>query len=110
MYTITPAEVREQQQRLGSVALLDVRGAAEFAAIHADGAENIPLHELTPDRVAHLSRHDPVYVICKSGARSQMGIRVLHGLGFTQLYNVAGGTDGWEAAGLPVRSAHAIYR
>jgi rhodanese-related sulfurtransferase len=39
-----------------------------------------------------------------------MGIRVLHGLGFTQLYNVAGGTDGWEAAGLPVRSAHAIYR
>lgn len=109
MHTITPAEVRERQ-RAGKLALIDVRGPAEFAAIHAEGAENIPLDELTPDRVAHLQKHEPVYVICKSGARSQMGIRVLHGMGFTRLYNVAGGTDGWAAAGLPVRSVHAVYR
>jgi rhodanese-related sulfurtransferase len=109
MHAITPSEVRHKQQA-GHITLIDVRGPDEYATLHAEGAQNIPLDRLRADTVAHLDRHQPVYVICKSGARSQLGIRVLHGLGFHQLYNVTGGTVAWAASGLPTRSVHALAR
>lgn len=108
MVNVTPGQLREQQP--GSLRLIDVRAPHEFAVIHAQGAENIPLNEINPARVAHLDRHHPLYVICKSGARSQVAVHLLHAMGFRVLFNVAGGTDAWAAAGLPVERAPALAR
>ncbi len=109
MYSITPAQLWEKRQS-APLNLIDVRGPAEYATIHAEGAENIPLDRMDPAAVAHLDAHKPVYLICKSGARSQMAIHRLHQLGFRQLYNVVGGTEAWAAAGLPVARPHAVVR
>lgn len=109
MYSITPAQLWEKAQS-GPVSLIDVRGPGEYAAIHAEGAENIPLDRIDAAAVAHLDAHQPAYLICKSGARSQLAVHRLHQLGFHQLYNVIGGTEAWAAAGLPIARSHALVR
>ncbi len=110
MMSVTPAELH-QAVRKGDVMLLDVRGPAEFQSLHAAGARNLPLADIAaPGRLAGLRREGPTYVICKSGARSQMAIRALENMGFSGLYNVIGGTDAWAAAGLPVDGALAPRR
>jgi rhodanese-related sulfurtransferase len=109
MYTITPAQLWAKKQS-APIALIDVRGPAEYAVLHAEGAQNIPLDRIDAAAVAHLDAHRPLYVICKSGARSQIAIHRLYQLGFRQLYNVVGGTEAWAAGGLPTGRVHAVMR
>ena len=44
----------------------------------------------------------PLYVICKSGARAEKACAAFMAAGFNNVVNVEGGTDAWSAAGLPV--------
>ena len=74
--------------------IVDVRMPDEYAAVHVPGAVLIPLPEV-PDRDV------PVYVICRSGARSQRASEYLRPLGI-DAHNVSGGTLAWIDAGLAV--------
>jgi rhodanese-related sulfurtransferase len=108
--SVSPLDVHHLQ-RNSRVTLIDVRGREEFDAVHASGAVNVPLNELMmPGRLAVLAPEGPTYVICKSGARSQMAIRALGNLGFSGLHNVVGGTDAWAAAGLPIAGTVGLTR
>ena len=80
--------------------LIDVRRASEFRNGRAAGAVNLPLHELM-DLAADLDPVRPSALICGSGYRSSIGASILERLGFEKLFNVAGGTTAWIAAGLP---------
>lgn len=80
--------------------LLDVRERDEWAAGHAPAATHIPLGELGA-RVAEVPADVPVYVICRSGARSARATQALNGAGW-QAVNVAGGMQDWAAAGKPM--------
>lgn len=64
--------------RDGSVTLLDVRTAQEFATGNIDGFVNIPVDELR-ERAGELDKDKPVYVICQSGLRSYIAARILAG-------------------------------
>lgn len=75
--------------RDGSVTLLDVRTAQEFATGNIDGFVNIPVDELR-ERAGELDKDKPVYVICQSGLISYIAARILAGRGF-EVYNFAGG-------------------
>lgn len=79
--------------------LIDVRETDEFAEVRADGAVNIPMSEFT-SRVGELDQDRDIYVICKLGGRSAQVGEYLEQRGIDAI-NVAGGTDGWVAAGLP---------
>ena len=81
--------------RDGSVTLLDVRTAGEFARGHIDGFVNIPVDELR-ERLGELDRGKPVYVICQSGLRSYIACRILAGNGF-DCYNFSGGFRFYDA-------------
>lgn len=83
------------------VQLIDVRTAAEYEGGHAPRAENHPLDELEAS-LARLDREKPVYLICETGRRSQLGAEILRKNGFTDLYNIKGGISGWTAAGFPL--------
>ena len=85
----------ETLPRDGSVTLLDVRTAQEFAVGHLDGFVNLPVDELR-ERLEELDRSKPVYVICQSGLRSYIACRILNGHGFT-CYNFAGGFRFYDA-------------
>lgn len=75
--------------RDGSVTLLDVRTAQEFATGNINGFVNISVDELR-ERAGELDKDKPVYVICQSGLRSYIAARILAGRGF-EVYNFAGG-------------------
>ena len=85
----------ETLPRDGSVTLLDVRTAEEFAGDHLDGFANIPLDELR-EHLKALDRSKPVYVICQSGLRSYIACRILAGHGFS-CYNFSGGFRFYDA-------------
>ena len=86
--------------------LLDVREPFEFAGPrgrHAPGAVLVPLAQL-PHRLDALPA-DPaaeILVICKSGGRSARAAEFLIESGRRRVFNIAGGTDAWASAGLPV--------
>jgi len=83
--------------------VLDVRDDAEFAGGHIASARHIPLLKLKK-HVSELEkfRDKPVVVICRSGARSATGCRVLRNAGFGEVYNFKGGMLAWEQANMPV--------
>ncbi|MBI1396510.1 MAG: rhodanese-like domain-containing protein [Betaproteobacteria bacterium] len=101
MQSITP-EVLFALAQEQAIQLVDVRSSAEFARGHARGATNVPLEQLTPARLRDFDTKAPIYVICKSGMRSLLGVRRLHQEGIVTAVNVAGGTDAWMWAGLPI--------
>lgn len=82
--------------------LLDVRENNEWVAGHATGATHIPLGELE-SRLDEVPEASPLYVICRSGARSMKAAQLLAGKG-REVTNVGGGTQAWAAAGKPMTS------
>jgi rhodanese-related sulfurtransferase len=83
--------------------LVDVREPEEWAETGIpQGAVLIPLGDLESRAASELAADRPVYVICRSGNRSQTGSDILVELGFAEVYNVGGGITAWLAAGLPV--------
>jgi rhodanese-related sulfurtransferase len=100
MQTINAIALANQQKQ-GVVNLIDVRTPAEFGALHAKGAVNIPLDKLEPGALAHCNG-SPIYFICKSGVRAQKAMDKLRESGFSNMVQVEGGTDAWKSAGLPI--------
>lgn len=102
--TISPQKLAELR-RVGHVDLIDVRTPVEFREVHVDFARNLPLDRLDAASVTALRQcpgDHPLYVICRSGTRGNQACQMLEASGFTQVYNVEGGTLAWDAAGLPV--------
>lgn len=69
--------------------IVDVREPGEFRHGHLKNAVNIPLSQLR-GRVAEIPRDVPVYVHCRSSARSYNAYMALQGLGYTNISNMQG--------------------
>jgi hydroxyacylglutathione hydrolase len=81
------------------VQFIDVRREGEYTAGHAPGAVNLTLSDLR-NISGRLDPSRPTYVICQGGYRSSTGASLLEKNGFTELYNITGGTSAWIEAGL----------
>ncbi len=75
--------------------ILDVREAAEYAFGHIDGAKSIPMGELE-SRLEELDKNEEIYVICRTGNRSDLAAQLLAENGFTKVYNVLPGMNEWN--------------
>ncbi|MBD8033374.1 MULTISPECIES: sulfurtransferase TusA family protein [Solibacillus] len=75
--------------------ILDVREAAEYAFGHIPGAKSIPMGELS-ERMNELDKAQTIYVICRTGTRSDLAAQQLAKAGFTNVYNVLPGMSGYE--------------
>lgn len=77
--------------------ILDVRSPAEFASGHLEGAHNINVMAGSfTQKINQLPKDQPVFVYCKSGARSKTACNMLHKAGFESIYNLSGGIMGWR--------------
>jgi len=101
MQTITVNTLANMQQQ-GLVHLIDVRTPAEFGAVHAKGAVNIPLDKLEASALAYCNGN-PAFFICKSGIRARKAMEKLAESGFSNMIEVEGGTDAWVKEKLPVQ-------
>ncbi len=87
----------------GDALVIDVREVHEYRPGHVPGALNVPLSVLAA-RLPEVPKDRPVYVICRSGARSAQATALMRGVGIDAT-NVAGGTGAWIEAGRPVETA-----
>jgi rhodanese-related sulfurtransferase len=94
---------------------IDVREPDEFQQGRVDHAVNYPRGMLEmkihqhPAVAAHCDAAvalteiaaQPVYLMCRSGARSALAALSLQQMGFSQVFSVAGGYQAWVDAGYP---------
>ena len=76
------------------LSLVDVREVEEFQTLHLEGAQNLPLSQLT-DIYDQLDKDLLHYVICKSGMRSARACQFLAEQGY-DVINVQGGMTAFE--------------
>lgn len=103
-YLIRPAVAR-QLMRESAVLVLDVREPAAFAAERIPRAVNNPLRVL-PKALDSLpgNKRATIVVYCGNGDRGAMAMAVLRLWGYTNVFSIVDGMNGWAAAGLPVET------
>ena len=86
--------------------LIDLRGEHERALGMVDGARGIERGLLEADPGNALPDLDAeILLLCQSGQRSQQCAVVLQARGYRNVASVVGGTEAWDAAGLPMHRA-----
>lgn len=96
---INVAEFKDKIANESNAVILDVRSQMELE----DG--NVPNHQLIdimqPDfasKVASLDKDKTYLIYCRSGNRSGKACSLMAEMGFTKLYNLAGGIMAWNDA------------
>ncbi|WP_462151891.1 rhodanese-like domain-containing protein [Pseudoalteromonas xiamenensis] len=113
---VSVLELFEALQNDDSV-LIDVREPEEFNVGHLAKSVNFPrgvlemkihLHPMVCDLcdkdALECLAHRPIYLICRSGARSALAALSLKEMGFEKVYSVAGGFIEWVNSHLPVEN------
>jgi rhodanese-related sulfurtransferase/TusA-related sulfurtransferase len=77
-----------------NIVVLDVRETAEYAFNHIPNAISIPLGELE-QRLGELDKEEEIYVVCRTGSRSDLAAQKLAEKGFTKVMNVLPGMSQW---------------
>lgn len=100
---ISPKQAAAQFSEKKAV-ILDVREDQEWQENHIPGAIHIPLGQLQA-RLSELEsyKNSPVITQCRSGGRSAQAADQLKTAGFANVYNMSGGLNAWEKAGLTIQ-------
>ena len=77
--------------------VVDVRETDEYESGHVPGAVHVALASV-PEHVDTIRADGPVYIVCRSGARSMQACVYLAQVG-VEAVNVSGGTLEWVATG-----------
>lgn len=84
--------------------VIDVRTPEEFNTGYITGAINIDWNNDNFDRrIAKVDKNKPTFVYCRSGRRSADAAKAMREMGFKEVYELSGGIQSWESAGLPVK-------
>ncbi|SFA89646.1 MULTISPECIES: sulfurtransferase TusA family protein [unclassified Bacillus (in: firmicutes)] len=94
-HVIQNDELEKKLQSGDQFVLLDVRESAEFAFSHIPNAVSIPLGELE-ERMNELNQDAEVYVVCRTGSRSDLAAQKLSEKGFGKVFNVLPGMTQWN--------------
>ncbi len=92
----------QQTHGANGLVVLDVRSDDEWSGGHIAGAMHRFAGEIARGNAVGLPAVGPLAVICGSGYRSSVVGSLLQANGRTDVINIAGGMEAWEAAGLPV--------
>jgi rhodanese-related sulfurtransferase len=91
---VTPAELAAWiVEGRADYRLLDLRSAAEYAAYRIPTAENVPLSALAE---YPLLRNERVVLYSEGGIHAAQGWLLLRAQGYSGVYTVLGGLDGWK--------------
>ena len=85
--------------------LIDVREESEFAAGHVPGAIHASrgMLEFKLSGTPALQARDlKVVLYCKTSGRAALAAAAMQEMGYLNVRSIAGGYDGWVAAGKPV--------
>ena len=95
-----PIDVHQFKQRLDEgwePYVLDVRGHSEAEVSSFDFVDLLEPHTSVASIADELPRDRDILVHCRSGGRSAHACRTLAQLGFSRLWNLEGGINGWAS-------------
>lgn len=77
---------------------IDVRTLSEFYESRIPGFENIDFYAFENDSsiLDNLDTTRPVIIMCNSGNRSVSASKIFLEIGFTEVYNLKNGIEGWD--------------
>jgi len=102
---ISIKETHRLLQKKESIVLLDIREKEEIAIGYIKGALFLPLGSLEEEMENLLPDKDvPIVVYCAGGIRSLKAAKVMQEKGYKNVFSMAKGINGWEAAGYEVVS------
>lgn len=101
---IKPADLYARQMAGTAPIVVDVRLPNEWMGLRIGDVVNLPLNRLQ-ELSAKLDTTQPVVTVCNSAYRSTMAIGLLEARGFQKVTSLAGGSEAWIEAGLPVYGA-----
>lgn len=100
---ISVAELKDLIEARPDLQIVDVRRPAEYESGHAPHAASAPLANLGQILpTLKLRPNTQTAVICAGGYRSSAASSILQQAGFSNLFNVMGGTKAWIDAGYEV--------
>ncbi len=81
----------------GKIQVVDVRTPKEYNGGHIKNAINVDFFNASIFKKSFekLDKEKPVYLYCRSGARSQKAARRLVDMGFSKIYDLKGGYMRW---------------
>ena len=97
---LTADEFEKEITGKENIQILDVRTPAEFFSGHIKNALQADWNDKKEfeRRLAFVDKSKPVYVYCLAGGRSAAAADKMRKAGFTNVYELAGGTNAWRAA------------
>lgn len=98
---ISPQQLGE---RLGGLAVVDVRTPAEWKGARIDSAIHFPLTDILDGKSPDLPKDSHLVMACGTGYRSNIAAGLLRQQGFENIQSLAGGLFAWTNAGLPTVS------
>ncbi len=101
---IKPSELYSQMKAGTGPIIVDVRLPNEWMGLRIGEVVNLPLTHLS-ELSSKLDPSQPVVTVCNSAYRSSMAIGLLEAKGFQKVTSLAGGSEAWIDAGLPVYGA-----
>ena len=91
---ISNEDLEKKLQSNETVVVLDVREEAEYAFQHIPNAISMPLGDLE-ERLSELNKEDEIYVVCRTGNRSDLAAQKMVANGFNKVVNVVQGMSQW---------------
>ncbi len=91
---VTNEELQSKLEANENMIVLDVRETAEYAFNHIPNSISIPLGELEA-RMNELNQDQTIYIVCRTGNRSDLAAQKLAENGFSNVLNVIPGMSQW---------------
>lgn len=85
----------KEARQTDNAVFIDVRTPEEFASGHIEGAYNIPLDRIDVTLQVVKDKSTPLYLYCRSGARSGRACHYLQSEGYSNAINI-GGIMSWQ--------------
>lgn len=91
---ISNEELDQKLQINPNLVVLDVREETEYVFDHIPNAISLPLGEIE-ERLDELNKNDEIFVVCRTGSRSDLAAQKLLANGFHKVVNVVPGMSQW---------------
>ena len=85
--------------------LIDVGEPEEYKTAHAAGSRNVPFGRIEGAKEIPVNKNVPLVLMCPNGSRAGRAAALLRKAGHERAVAVAGGTNAWREASLPVEKA-----
>jgi len=104
---LTPDEFEKEITTKQNIQILDVRTPKEFFSGHIKNALQADWNDKAEfeRRLAFVDKAKPVYVYCLAGGRSAAAADKMRKAGYTNVFELSGGTNAWRAANKPLEGA-----